>query len=254
MSSFEKFIDATPDGKDMANILLIDEDAVYRRSLREHLARYGHVVADLALREIGRALSDLVCHTHQRPDVVLLDPFLPSVDGLLLMRLLCLSSGRPVVVLSVGGRDDQIVQALRAGADSYLPKPCPAPVVDACVAALLRRIPAAPPPTPTVVGELRVDVAERSATVAGEPLVLTRTEFDLLACLAEHPGRVVPRSQLRTRVGHGAVSSASSIDVLVHRLRRKLGEQGSGVRYLHTLRGKGIALHAAGAGDALEGR
>jgi DNA-binding response OmpR family regulator len=237
----------------MANVLLIDENASHRRSLSDHLARYGHIVTDLALHETGRALSDLACHTHQRPDVVLVDPFIPAVDGLLLMRLLCISSRRPVVVHSAGRSDDEIVQALRAGADSYLPKPCPASVVDACVAALLRRIPAAPPPLPTVVGDLRIDVAGRSATVGGEPLALTRTEFDLLACLAEHPGRVVPRSQLRTRVGHGPMSSASAIDVLVHRLRRKLGERGPDRRYLHTVRGKGIALHAAAPASVISG-
>ncbi|WP_229402932.1 response regulator transcription factor [Micromonospora okii] len=228
----------------MAKILLIDENAFHRRSLSEHLFLLGHTVTDLALHETGRALSDLACHTHQRPDVVMVDPFAPAVDGLLLMRMLCISSRRPVLVHSVDRSDDDIVQMLHAGADSYLPKPCHPSVVDACVGALLRRVPAAPPPPPTVVGSLRIDVAERSATIGGEPLVLTRTEFDLLACLAEHPGRVVPRAQLRIRVGRGAFSSAGSVDVLLHRLRRKIAERASDTRYLHTVRGKGIALHA----------
>lgn len=227
---------------DMANILLIDENAFHRRSLSDQLARLGHVVTDLALHDTGRALSDLTCHTHQRPDVVLVDPFVPAVDAMLVTRLLCISSRRPVLVHAADRSDDEIVQALRAGADGYLSKPCRPSVVDACVAALLRRVQAAPPPAPSVVGSLRIDVAGRSVTIEGEPVPLTRTEFDLLACLAEHPGRVVSRSQLRTRLGRGAASSTNSIDVLVHRLRRKLGERAPDVRYLHTVRGKGMVL------------
>lgn len=234
----------------MAKILLIDENALHRRSLSDQLARLGHTVTDVALHETGRLLSDLACRTHQLPDVVMMDPFVATVDGLLLMRMLCISSRRPVLVHSLGRSEDDIVRALHAGADGYLPKPCQPSVVDARIGALLRRVPAAPPPPPTVVGGLRIDVAGRSATVGGEPLPLTRNEFDLLACLAEHPGRVVPRFQLRIRVGRGTVSSTGSVDVLLHRLRRKLAERSSDTRYLHTVRGKGIALRASAATPA----
>ncbi|MGW4502453.1 response regulator transcription factor [Micromonospora sp. NPDC004336] len=227
----------------MASILLIDDDPGYRRRLGDRLARFGHVVTDLAVHQAGRALSDLTCHTHQRPDVVLVDPFIPAVDGLLLLRLLCVGSRRPVLVHAARRGDDEIVRVLRAGADGYLPKPCRPPVIDARVGALLRRVPAAPPPAPSVVGGLRVDVAGRSVTLGGAPVALTRAEFELLACLAEHPGRIVPRSQLRTRVGRGGGASPGSIDVLVHRLRRKLGELAADDRYLHTVRGKGLSLH-----------
>ncbi|GAA1501974.1 response regulator transcription factor [Dactylosporangium maewongense] len=232
----------------VANLLLIDEDSAYRRALASELAQYGHVVSDVSLHAAGRVLADLTCHTHQRPDVVLIDPFLPTVDGLLLLRLMCLGSRRPVMLHTAECPEEQVLQALRGGADGYLPKPAQPAVVDAKVGALLRRVPAAPPPAPCVVGALRVDVAERRVSLHGVPVAVTRSEFDLLACLAEHPGRVVSRTVLRTRLGRGGTTSINGIDVLVHRLRAKLGEPAAPVRYLHTVRGKGVSLHAADRG------
>nr|WP_181726612.1 response regulator transcription factor [Micromonospora provocatoris] len=171
----------------MATILLIDEDHRYRRLLGDQLTRFGHLVTEIALHESGRTLSDLTCHTHRRPDVVIVDPVVPAVDGLLLMRLLCVASRRPVLAHSIRSIDDDVVRMLRAGADGFLPKPCPPAVVDASVRALLRRVPPAPPPAPSEVGALRIDVAGRSVSVDGRPVALTRTEFELLAYLAEHP-------------------------------------------------------------------
>ncbi|MFY1655946.1 response regulator transcription factor [Micromonospora sp. WMMD1274] len=226
----------------MANILLIDEDHRYRRLLSDQLTSLGHAVTEVALHESGRTLSDLTCHTHQRPDAVIVDPIMPAVDGLLLMRLLCVASRRPVVAHTLNRTDDDVVSLLRAGADGFLPKPCPPAVVDACISALLRRVPPAPPPAPSEVGTLRIDVAGRSVTVEGQPVTLTRTEFDLLSCLAEHPGRVVSRSLLRTRAGGDAVSAAS-LDALLCRLRRKLAERAAGTKFLHTARGRGVSLH-----------
>ncbi|GAA0740638.1 response regulator transcription factor [Dactylosporangium roseum] len=229
----------------MANILLIDEDCAYRRTLAGGLTQYGHVVSDVSLHAAGRVLADLTCHTHQRPDVVLIDPFLPTMDGLLLLRLVCVGSRRPVMLHTAEDIEEKVVQALRGGADGFVPKPGQPAVLDAKIGALLRRVPAAPPPAPCVVGALRVDVAERRVSLDGVPVAVTRTEFDLLACLAEHPGRVVSRAVLRTRLGRGGTTSTNGIDVLVHRLRTKLGEPSARVRYLHTVRGKGVSLHAA---------
>ncbi|MEE3920381.1 response regulator [Micromonospora sp. BRA006-A] len=169
--------------------MLIDEDHRYRRLLGDQLTRFGHLVTEIALHESGRTLSDLTCHTHRRPDVVIVDPVVPAVDGLLLMRLLCVASRRPVLAHSIRGIDDDVVRMLRAGADGFLPKPCPPTVVDACVGALLRRVPPAPPPAPSEVGALRIDVAGRSVTVDGRPVALTRTEFELrLSGGAPRPG------------------------------------------------------------------
>ena len=235
----------------MATILLIDEDHRYRRLLGDQLTRFGHLVTEIALHESGRTLSDLTCHTHRRPDVVIVDPVVPAVDGLLLMRLLCVASRRPVLAHSIRSIDDDVVRMLRAGADGFLPKPCPPAVVDASVRALLRRVPPAPPPAPSEVGALRIDVAGRSVSVDGRPVALTRTEFEPLAYLAEHPGRVVPRSQLRTRIRAEGLPSAASLDVLLSRLRRKLGERSTGTKYLHTARGRGVSLRPVPAREQI---
>ncbi|MEV6520470.1 response regulator transcription factor [Longispora sp. NPDC051575] len=229
----------------MTNILLIDEDTDRRQSTATNLTVRGYHVSALPLHHVGEVLSDLSQPTHGRPDVVVMNPYAHGVDSLLVLRLVRLASGRPVIVCAAGQPDAEVVRMLDAGADGCWTEHVTAALVDAQVTAVLRRVPCPPPPRARVVGQLHLDVGAREASLRGAPLHLTQAEFDLLACLSEHPGRVLPRELLATRLRLDRPSpSCRSIDVLLSRLRSKLGESAARPRYLHSSRGLGVALRA----------
>ena len=142
------------------------------------------------------------------------------------------------------------MRLLRAGADDYMVKPFTGAHLDARIATVLRRVgraSRAAQPAVHEVGELRVDVGERSATLGDQPLALTRKEFDLLAYLAARPGTVVSKRELLAevwRLPYGG--SDKTVDVHLSWLRRKLGETGAEPRLLQTVRGVGVRLAEPG--------
>jgi DNA-binding response OmpR family regulator len=126
-------------------------------------------------------------------------------------------------------------------------KPFTSAHLDARMTSVLRRTGRASREEPTAieVGGLRVDIGQRQAHLHGEPLTLTRKEFDLLAYLAARPGRVVSRRELLEEVWRQpSVGEDQTIDVHLYWLRRKLGESASAPRYLHTVRGVGFRFAA----------
>lgn len=230
----------------MPTILVVEDEHVVRDALVSALADLGHVVIP-----VGTALDALREATTSQPALVILDLGLPDLDGATALRMLRSVSDVPVIVATAKGDESSIVQLFNAGADDYIVKPFSPEHFAARVRAVLRRAGQSPEPDDgsgavLQVGELRLELAQRTAMLGKRPLVLTRLEFDLLAYLAERAGRVVPRRELIESVWKlPYLGDSQTIDVHLSWLRRKLGETAASPRYLHTVRGVGIRLAAA---------
>ncbi len=175
-----------------------------------------------------------------RPDLVVLDVMLPGFDGLEVCRRI--QADRPVPVLMLTARDGEtdLLVGLGVGADDYLSKPFSMRELVARVHALLRRAErsASQPEPPIRLGGLEVNLVERRVSVGTDEVHLTRTEFDLLVCLASRPRAVLSRDRLLAEVwGWGEGAGSRTIDTHIKALRRKLG--GDLIRTVH---GVGYAL------------
>jgi DNA-binding response OmpR family regulator len=180
-------------------------------------------------------------------DLVVLDLGLPDVDGREALRMLRSVSAVPVIVATARDDEGAMIDVLDRGADDYLVKPFGPAQLDARIRAVLRRAATEDADTPAalVVGDLRVDLAARDASLAGVPLELTPREFDLLGYLAARPGTVVTKRELLAQVWRLPFGGADkTVDVHLSWLRRKLGETAIEPRYLHTIRGVGVKLTA----------
>lgn len=225
---------------DPAAVLVVEDDVRMREAMVRALVAHGHVVrADATGAD---ALRDVV---DWDPDVVVLDLGLPDFDGEILLPMLRAVSDVPVVVATVRDDEADIVRLLDAGADDYVTKPFSGEHLDARVRAVLRRSRRRGGGDEITVGDLSIDVRRRTASLAGEPLELSRKEFDLLAHLARHEGEVVSKRELLASVWHQPYGGADkTIDVHLSWLRRKLGETAGSPLYLHTVRGVGVKLVA----------
>ena len=219
---------------------LADVVASYlKRELFEvHLAHDGHGALTLA-REVD-------------PDVVILDIGLPGVDGIEVCRQLRVFSDAYVIMLTARDTEVDTIVGLSVGADDYVTKPFSPRELVARVRAVLRR----PRRTPThgsdpgqelspprLFGALRINIDSREVHIDDTPIMLTRTEFDVLAVLSSRPGTVLSRRQLLESVwGDSWVGNDNIIDVHVGHLRRKLGDNPSLPRYVTTVRGVGYRM------------
>jgi DNA-binding response OmpR family regulator len=187
---------------------------------------------DLALAEVLRV----------RPDVVLLDIMLPGLDGTEVCRALRQHLDVPIIMVTARIEEADRVIGLEGGADDYVSKPFSSRELLARIHAHARRARGAVGPSRArvQVGELVIDSQTMTATLRGEPLVLTTFEFSLLRSLAERAGRVLTREQLLELL-HGSADEAfdRSIDVHVSRLRQKLGDDPKNPKRLKTVRGVG---------------
>jgi DNA-binding response OmpR family regulator len=223
----------------MARVLVIEDDALVRSAIINDLADREH-----AVRTAGTALDGLRELSHHPPEVIVLDLGLPDLDGRQALRMMRAVTAVPVIVATACDDEPEIVRLLNAGADDYLVKPFSCEHLAARIAAVLCHgtVPGGVPALS--VGGLRVDLAAREATLDGQPLQLSRREFDLLGYLAARPDRVVPRRELLSEVWHQSYGDDQTIDVHVSWLRRKLGESAAAPRYVHTVRGVGVKLAA----------
>jgi DNA-binding response OmpR family regulator len=226
----------------MPVVLVVEDDEQVRAGLVRELGRHQYVV-----RSAATALAALRLVSTDPPDLVVLDLGLPDLDGAQVLKMLRSVRDIPVII-ATGRRDDaEIVRLLRAGADDYLVKPFSVDQLEARISAVLRRWNRSVPETSPVaaiftIGSLVVDPARRAVTLDGEPVRLTRREFDLLAYLAARTDQVVSREELLAEVWQQSDGQDQTIDVHVSLLRRKLGESAANPRYLHTSRGVGVRL------------
>lgn len=220
-----------------ATILVVDDERKIRDLVRSYLEREGYavLVADTgqrALEAVDRA----------RPDLVVLDLMLPDIAGEEVARSVRSHSDVPIIMLTAKAGEDDRVNGLRIGADDYLPKPFSPRELVARVEAVLRRAGGVRTDAPLSFdeGALVIDRDAREVRLDGEPVDLTRSEFDLLLALASHPGRVFSRYELVTRVqGYDYEGYERTIDAHVKNLRRKLGDDPKSPRYVVTVVGVG---------------
>ncbi|MGW2374620.1 response regulator transcription factor [Kitasatospora sp. NPDC001683] len=227
----------------MATVLVVEDDPFVRSALIRHLTDTGH-----AVRSVGTALEALREVAQVGCDVVILDLGLPDLDGSEALKMIRGLTDVPVIVSTARDDEAEIVRLLNDGADDYLVKPFSGEHLSARMAAVLRRLGSGAAPVAQVlrVGGLAIDLQRREAVLDGRLLDLTRREFDLLAFLAARPGVVVPRKEILAEVWRQTYGGDQTIDVHLSWLRRKLGETAASPRYLHTVRGVGVRLEAAG--------
>lgn len=186
------------------------------------------------------------------PDVVVLDLALPGIDGLEVCRQLRTFSDAYVVMLTARDTEVDTIVGLSVGADDYITKPFSPRELVARIRALLRRpripavpagAPAAAEPPARVFGQLSIDVASRQVFLDDAPVLLTRTEFDVLAALSSRPAMVFTRRQLLESVwGDSWVGNVHLVDVHIGHLRRKLGDDPADPRFVITVRGVGYRM------------
>jgi two-component system, OmpR family, response regulator MprA len=222
-------------------ILVADDDPAVRDSLRRSLAFNGYEVSTAS---DGQAALEAV--RDARPDLLLLDVNMPTLDGLETCRRLRASGDDlPVLMLTARVEVGDRVLGLDVGADDYLAKPFALEELLARIRALLRRSrPMSDDATDHVLrfADLELDLHARTARRGGRDVRLTRTEFELLAVLMQHPRRVLSRELILDEVwGYDFPTSANSLEVYVGYLRRKT-EAGGEPRLIHTVRGVGYVL------------
>jgi two-component system response regulator RegX3 len=220
-------------------ILLIEDEESISEPLARALERDGFEV-----ETAETAAGGLAAFRERVPELVLLDVMLPDGDGRDVLREIRSTSRTPVVMLTARGDELDRVLGLELGADDYVTKPFSAAELAARIRAVLRRADdAAEPAQETVleVGDVRMELDKHLATRAGEPLELTVKEFELLRMLLENAGRLVRREQLISTVWNTTwFGSTKTLDVHVSALRKKLGDDPTAPRYIHTVRGVGF--------------
>jgi DNA-binding response OmpR family regulator len=234
----------------MASILIVEDEVDLCNLIRTQLEGDGHTVFQAF---DGQTALELV--ERQAPQLIILDWMLPGLDGLAVCRQVRQRHLTPILMLTARSDEIDRVLGLEVGADDYVVKPFSMRELLARVRALLRRVeldsrattlgrlaadaateqqtPAGgqrsvpEAPEPLVRGTLRIDLASHSVTLDGAPLDLTPKEFDLLALLAEHPGRAFGREFLLERLwGYDYDGFDRTVDTHIVRLRKKLGAEG----------------------------
>lgn len=219
-------------------VLVVEDEAGISRTLDAYLRREGYATEVAAT---GR--QALTLFRAARPDLVLLDVLLPELDGFEVLKAIRRESDVPVIMLTARSEEVDRLVGLGLGADDYVVKPFSFREVMARVKAVLRRTLPTPDrgTRPLMVGRLVVDLDAVSASLAGEELQLTTTEFRLLATLAAAPGRVFSRAELIEKALPDSDILERTLDSHVKNLRRKLAGAG-GSELLGTVRGVGFRM------------
>ena len=228
----------------MANprILVVEDESAIVEPLVEALEREG-----FAAVTAGTVADALEQAERTEPDLVLLDLMLPDGSGLDVCRELRMRSRIPIIMLTARAEEGDRVLGLELGADDYVTKPFSAREVVARIRAVLRRV-AAPPDSveePLEIDGVRLDPRTREVTREGEQVELARKEFELLFVLMREAGTVVSRERIIDEVWDvNWFGSTKTLDVHVSTLRRKLGDDPTAPRWLHTHRGVGFRFGA----------
>ena len=219
-------------------VLVVDDDAKTVELVKLYLVRDGYRVF---CAYDGLEALRLARESH--PDLIVLDLMLPGMDGLEVCRTLRDESEVPIIMLTARTMDQDKLAGLDIGADDYVTKPFSPRELAARVRAVLRRLPGDAlrrGPVEIKCGKLTVNFHRREATLDGELLNLTPTEFKLLGVLVREPGRVFTRAELIERaMGYDFEGFDRTVDVHILNLRRKLEPDPGHHRYIETIYGAG---------------
>ena len=217
-------------------ILVVDDEPKIVKQARDYLERGGFRVVDAADGKTALARA-----RGERPDLIVLDLNLPEMDGLDVCRALRRESDVPIIMLTARVEETDRLIGLELGADDYVTKPFSPRELVARVRAVLRRVHGGVhQPGLIRAGELEIDLEGHKVARGEKPVRLTRTEFNLLVTLAQHPGQTFTRAQLLGRL-HGVAYDGfdRSVDAHIKNLRRKLEADPTEPRYVLTVYGIG---------------
>jgi DNA-binding response OmpR family regulator len=218
-------------------VLLVEDDETVSEVVERYLEREGFRV------EVVSDGADAVSRFDEKVDVIVLDIMLPSMDGLEVCRRLRSTSAVPIIMLTALGEESDRIMGLELGADDYLAKPFSPRELTARVKSVLRRANGTLAPQ-VAQGELKagaitLNLDAHEVAVAGDPIVLTSREFELLAWLMTHPKRVFTREELLERVWGYSYGDKSTVTVHVRRLREKIEADPAQPRHVATVWGLG---------------
>jgi DNA-binding response OmpR family regulator len=223
------------------HILVVDDDALLRRSLGLQLEQVGYRASTAASAEDALALIK-----RDQPDLILLDVGLPGMDGLEALRHLQQENDIPVIFVTARRRELDTILGLELGADGYITKPFNPDVLLAHVKSVLRRADRqAPASVPSVltVGDMVVDPAAHTVIIAGEAVDLAAREFALLHTMALEAGRIIPVDDLITRVwGAEFMGEPQVVYVHIRWLREKIETDPNNPQRIVNVRGVGYKL------------
>ena len=220
-------------GNDGKTVLIADDEIRMRRVIADYLAAKGYKTVEAANG------SEAVLMCRRMPiDLVLLDVMMPQMDGFEACRIIREHSAVPIIMLTARGEENDELQGFSLGADEYIAKPFSLRILAARIEAVLRRG-EAPSPGGAIraADDLRVDTVAREVTVAGAPIELTYTEFELLVFLMQNAGIALSRDRILDSVWrYDYYGDARTVDTHIKKLRQKLGDCGN---YIKTIRGIG---------------
>lgn len=231
-------------------ILVIEDEAPIRRFLKAALESAG-----LAMDEAERGRAGIERMATGAFDAVIVDLGLPDIDGKAVVAGIREWSQVPILVLSVRDAEVEKIAALDAGADDYVTKPFATGELLARMRALLRsRRPVDAQTAIFEIGPLRIDLADRSVTVEAADAKLTRKQFDVLALLARHAGRLVTQRQLLAAIwGPAHLEDTHYLRVAIGQIREKIGDDAARPRYIVTEPGVGYRLVTMESHDGARG-
>jgi two-component system KDP operon response regulator KdpE len=202
-----------------AKILIVDDEAQITRVLRTALSTQGY-----SLRIAANGVEGMEAVHAWKPDLVVTDVSMPEMNGIELCREIRAVSKVPIIVLSVRNQEAIKIEALDAGADDYVTKPFSIQELQARVRAQLRRSSASESETPQIIsaGDFYLDIPQHRVVVRGQDTHLTPKQFDLLVCLAQHPGQVLTHRALLHAVWGTNADQPEYLRVNIGQLRKKI--------------------------------
>jgi len=228
-----------------AKILVVDDEQKIVKVVKAYLEQAGYQVVTAYDGQ-----EALTVFRHEKPALVVLDLMLPKIDGFEVCRTMQREADVPIIMLTARVEETDRLIGLELGADDYVTKPFSPKELVARVRAVLRRgRKTAEKPETITAGDVVIDLARHTVTVRGQPVDLTPTEFDMLAVMAQNPGRVFSRLQLLDQVqGEAYEGYERTIDAHIKNLRQKIEANPKEPQYIVTVYGVGYKFEE-GKGD-----
>jgi two-component system OmpR family response regulator len=218
----------------MINILMIEDDPEFSELLGEYLAKYNIVITNYEDPYLG--LSAGIANF----DILILDLTLPGMDGLEVCEKISQNYDIPIIISSARSDVTDKIMGLQIGADYYLPKPYDPKEMYAVIQSLIRR--SKKNNMKIEEGAFKHDKSKMQIVFNDEVLNLTGAEYEVLSCLVNNKNGIVSREQIVQSCNSLTDSYSKSLDVIIGRIRNKLGEDSKSPKHLHSIRGMGYKL------------